>query len=195
MADCAVTATDILALDIYSSADCEGAPDALVLWPSTDCTESGSIEYCEEAEEGYQAASCVSDPYAHTAEVFGDVPYVLVDVFNDTECGVYSGSFALRANGDCIVRGQTSVKVVMNTNGSATVEEYTGESCSAQDLIEGDLVEASWFDSYICADEGFVFYNNAYPGTSGSGSLAVAHSEGRHHFKSHLTTYLASLRM
>ncbi|KAE9107160.1 hypothetical protein PF010_g12371 [Phytophthora fragariae] len=192
MVDRAASATEIQAVDFYSSAGCEGTPDLLVMWPSTNCTVSSGD--CEEAEEEYQVASCISDPYAHTAEVYGGVPYVLVDMFDDSNCEAYKGSFAMRATGDCIVHGQHSVLVAMNANGSATVEDYNGRSCSDQDFVESHLVDGDWFESYICADEGFVFYNNAFPGTSGSGSLAVADNGDYHHFKSHLPAYLAHLR-
>ncbi|KAG6611891.1 TKL protein kinase [Phytophthora cinnamomi] len=163
------------------------------MWPSTNCTES--TDGCEEAEDEYQLSSCISDQYAYTAEAYGDVPYLLVDMYDDDDCETYKGSFALRANGDCIARGDHAVKVVMNMNGSATVTEYSDDSCSDQDIVEGDIVDATWFESYTCTDAGFVFYNNAYPGTSGSGSLTTAESGALHHFKSHLPTYLAQLRM
>ncbi|GMF32351.1 unnamed protein product [Phytophthora fragariaefolia] len=105
----------------------------------------------------------------------------------------YAGSFALRANGDCVARGDNSALVVMNANGSATVTEYNGTSCSEGDVLDEGFVDASWFENYVCAEDGFIFYNNAYPGTSDSGSVDVAVTRNAH--KLHLPNFLSPLHL
>ncbi|EGZ10743.1 hypothetical protein PHYSODRAFT_392420, partial [Phytophthora sojae] len=56
-----------------------------------------------DSQTEYKVVDCVSDQYTHAAEIFGEAPYVLTDVFEDSNCEVYKGSMAHRATGDCLV--------------------------------------------------------------------------------------------
>ncbi|KAE9190465.1 hypothetical protein PF005_g19247 [Phytophthora fragariae] len=152
----------------YSTSDCKRTPDVLYMTPHVVCLEDDGL--CEDAgfdnQTEYKAVDCVSDQYTHAAEIFGEVPYVLTDVFNDSNCERYKGSLAHRADGDCLVLGgQTSEIVVMHTNGSATLKTFMpGRGCDNQDLVSEVLIDVNYFENSFCGMGGFVFYNNAYPG-------------------------------
>ncbi|EGZ10742.1 hypothetical protein PHYSODRAFT_337519 [Phytophthora sojae] len=132
-----VTTADIHSTDVYSRSDCSGVPDHFRISQRRPCALSNSK--CEAKEVSnqteYDVCSSISDPQTHAAEVFGGVPSMLTNAFNDNNCDEYTGSFAYRADGSCFkVDAQSSQLLILNANGSVTWKQYAGVAREDKDL-------------------------------------------------------------
>jgi hypothetical protein len=122
----------------YLDADtsCSGTPYRMEVWESTECSEASCAASVNGLYDGVASTVCTEDYQNQVWEGFGSAVYILQVVFHDSACSNFAYARAYLATGECLV-GSTSnwFTAKIETNGSATLQFFTTESCSPDDLF------------------------------------------------------------
>ncbi|KAG1703605.1 hypothetical protein DVH05_007549 [Phytophthora capsici] len=114
-------------------------------------------------EDLYWNRACASGEYsALSASVYGDKPYVLMEIYDlGGECGKLLSGAAFLADGSCLAtdNGASSMRVSLWTDGSVTFATFRGVSCSGTAAKTTTVTKAS-ITSHSCEDGALKFYSS-----------------------------------
>ncbi|KAE9341965.1 hypothetical protein PF008_g10376 [Phytophthora fragariae] len=133
---CLVTATTYSVTTHYADSDttCGGTPYRIEVNEDSECSEADCAASVNGLYDGVASTVCTKDYQNEVWKRFGSSVYLLQVVYHDSVCSNFAWFIAR-----------------IETNGSATVEHFTTESCSPDDLfLNTERATKADLDSNAC---------------------------------------------
>ncbi|RLN66484.1 hypothetical protein BBJ28_00023692 [Nothophytophthora sp. Chile5] len=145
------TATTYTVAVYYPEASCEGTPYNVFVLENATCVD----ETCADGYiSGTVSTHCVSDYQGDIWTAFGNSSYILMEVFNDTECSTFAYGQGFPASGTCEETPDMmyyAIRARVEADGSATVETFNDVKCTSGDLYSADYIDQQTFESHSCS--------------------------------------------
>ncbi|GMF54869.1 unnamed protein product [Phytophthora fragariaefolia] len=168
---CSVVATTYSVTTHYADSDtsCDGTPYRIEVNEDAECSEAECAASTNGLYDGVASSICTNDYKNEVWKRFGSSVYLLQAVYHDDVCSNFAYARAYIANGKCEVGSTTSwFTARIETNGSATLNHFTTESCSPDDLfLSTERASKANLDSNACDA------NNEYQWFTNKGSTAA----------------------
>ncbi|KAG7384345.1 hypothetical protein PHYPSEUDO_002752 [Phytophthora pseudosyringae] len=147
----------LTAIAVFDDSSCSGKPIKLTVTQDFVCRATQHPEQATCGADGaalYSVLSCTDDYSGLPNTVFGmNVPYVMVEEFNDYWCGQVEKVIVYAADGACHSNTDdaTSFRATLTLDGSATVSTYIDSVCGE---IDDDItLSRRKLASYACTQD------------------------------------------
>ncbi|RLN15190.1 hypothetical protein BBJ28_00009023 [Nothophytophthora sp. Chile5] len=165
----------------YAGNTCDGTPYNIYVEEDSDCTPyactaDGNASF---SGTGMMSIDCTSDYEALMKELFGSSPYILVEVYGDSECSTLSYAQGFFASKNCEGSpnsnpgASTHVIAQVEANGSASLQYFEDYPCKSSQWSATYMADKETLDSHECAEDWskwYYSYEDNSVGSSGSTS-------------------------
>ncbi|EGZ06357.1 hypothetical protein PHYSODRAFT_307319 [Phytophthora sojae] len=135
-----------------SDTSCGGTPYRIEVNEDSECSEADCAASVNGWYDGVASTVCTKDYQNEVWKRFGSSVNLLQAVYHDDVCSNFAYARVYIANGKCEVGSTTSwFTARIEANGSATLEHFTTESCSEDDLfLSTERTSKADLDSNAC---------------------------------------------
>ncbi|KAG1687758.1 hypothetical protein DVH05_004627 [Phytophthora capsici] len=131
----------------YTSS-CEGTPNVVYSFKEPNCEENYD-NVCQTMDfGGPYRINCSTDYMSTMRSMFGNSPYILQELYDDSSCSSLNSSYGYLATGNCegsrdITEDEIYTTATLGSGGDASVYYYTDNLCQDENEIEGTSEHAS----------------------------------------------------